>query len=178
MQQIPSPIRPTYFTPRPNRQTRQNQFENNRFRQVTLQQNSFNNSGVANQPTKRVRPAESGQSKMSIDDEVRNQEELNYHDYMQQEYYNQCVAYPEYYPQYYQAENYPQSSDFTYTQSAEHETEQPNEIEIEQAEIFSCQPRKSTVHNNYLKRQKSEMFNRYRIYCKYDDIKCFQFTSS
>lgn len=134
MQQTHSPIRPTYFTPRPN--FRQNQFDNNRFGQVTQQQNSFNNSGVANQPTKRVRPTESGQSKMSIDHEVRNQEELNYHDYMQQEYYNQCAAYPEYYPQYYQAESYPQSPDFTYTQSAEHETEQPNEIEIEQAENF------------------------------------------
>lgn len=134
MQQIPSPIRPTYFTPRPI--IRQNQFDNNRFGQVTPQQNSFNNSGVANQPTKRVRPAESGQSKMSIDQETRNQEELNYHEYMQQEYDNQCAAYPEYYPQYYQAESYPQNPDFTYTQSAEHETEQPNEIEIEQAENF------------------------------------------
>lgn len=135
-------ISPNHYSPRPIQPTpnpvrpvlRQNQFDINRFGQVAPQQIP----GIPNQPTKRIRPAESRQSKMSIDKETRNQEELNYHDYMQQEYYNQLASFPEHYPQYYQEQIYPQISDYTYTQTAtaEHETEQPNEIEIEKAENF------------------------------------------
>lgn len=146
---MPRPTPPIPYMPRPNVHVqRQNAFDLNRFGQYQTQQqqqqqaqqlpnaNPFTN----NNPTKRMRPTDSGQTKMSIE-ETRNQEEESnlpydpYNFYYNPNFYQYPAYYPADYPEQYN-QQYLNYQDPQILITGEQNEEEKSDIAIGQAENF------------------------------------------
>lgn len=137
----PPPRQPVPYAPRPNFQ-RQNLFDRNRFGQQQNMIQRTPNDPNPSQAVKRLRPSDSGHSKMSIE-ELNNQEEIPYQQNIPYDsYHNPNYYYPEYYPESY----YSQYPDCAHPQFSitEDEGEESKKIEIEQAENFQLQAPETT----------------------------------
>lgn len=128
----------TRYTPRPNLQ-RQSVFDQGRFgyNQAPDQRQPHNTNTVpTDQPNKRPRQSNSGQSRMSVD-ELRNQEVAYYEQYNPyNNYYDPTYCYTEYHPQQdgepYEGDPYTQLT----IQSTEDRSEEGRELTIEEDENF------------------------------------------